>query len=128
VLQDDLPGAPVVAKVDRNRILQVLANLISNAVKFSPDGEPVTVRLRPDCKHALISVIDNGPGVAEEFRARLFDRFTQQDGTSSRVQQGTGLGLAISRSIVEGHGGTIRLDADRKEGATLHVELPLSGQ
>lgn len=127
-LRDDLPGEPVIAHVDGNRILQVLANLISNAVKFSPPGERVTIALRQDKGTARMTVIDRGPGVAQEFRSRLFDRFTQQDGTSSRVQQGTGLGLAISKSIVEGHGGSIHLDPETSGGAVFHVDLPLAAQ
>lgn len=63
----------------------------------------------------------------EGFRSRLFERFTQQDGTASRVQQGTGLGLAISKSIVEAHGGSIELDSAVASGATFHVDLPLDG-
>lgn len=123
-LRDEVPGPSLVACVDRSRILQVITNLISNAVKFSPQGEPVVVRLEKDTDCIRISVIDRGPGVAEDFRARLFDRFTQQDGTTSRVQQGTGLGLAISRSIVEQHGGSIHLDTTATEGATFCIDLP----
>lgn len=121
----DVPAEPLIAKVDRNRILQVLANLISNAVKFSPRGEQVLLRLREKGGEAQISVIDRGSGVSEEFREHLFQRFTQQDGTASRVQQGTGLGLAISKGIVEAHGGSIHLDTEPVQGAVFHVDLPL---
>lgn len=126
LLVGDVPDTPVWVDGDRNRLLQVLANLISNAVKFSPPRQQVLVRLRLCDGRARISLIDQGPGVAEAFRPRLFDHFTQQDGTASRVQQGTGLGLAISRGIVEGHGGSIHLDTTTAAGATFHVDLPLS--
>jgi signal transduction histidine kinase len=126
-LEADVPASPVVAMADRNRILQVLTNLISNAVKFSPADEQVIVRLAADGRrHGRISVIDRGIGVAEEFRQSLFERFTQQDSSSKRVQQGTGLGLAISKSIVERHGGSIWLDTAATDGATFHIELPLA--
>lgn len=125
-LSVETPAAPMTALVDRNRILQVLANLISNGVKFSPAGETVLVRLARHNGHARISVIDKGIGVSEEFKSRLFDRFSQQDGTASRVQQGTGLGLAISKSIVEAHGGLIELEPAVTTGATFHVHLPLA--
>lgn len=125
-LKADLADVPARAMVDRNRILQVLTNLISNAVKFSPAGEEVIVRLDVNGARARISVIDHGAGIAPAFRDRLFERFTQQDSSRSRVQQGTGLGLAICRSIVEHHGGTIWLDDKTRRGATFHVELPLA--
>jgi signal transduction histidine kinase len=122
----ELPDAPVVVRGDRNRLLQVLANLMSNAVKFSPAGGQVTVAVAVDGPTARISVIDRGMGVPEQFRGRLFDRFSQHDGSASRVQQGTGLGLAISRSIVEQLGGSIRFEPTIPQGATFHVDLPLA--
>jgi len=124
-LEAELPDELLCVHVDRNRILQVLANLISNALKFSPPDERVVIRLRRHGDDARISVIDQGPGVAEAFRPRLFDRFTQQDGTASKVQQGTGLGLAISKAIAEAHGGTLQLDTETRRGATFHLDLPL---
>ncbi|MBT2133022.1 PAS domain-containing sensor histidine kinase [Croceibacterium sp. LX-88] len=124
-LKADLTDQPVVVMGDRHRLLQVLANLISNAVKFSSSGGIVTVRLRTIGQRARLSVIDHGMGVAESFRDRLFNRFSQFDSSSSRVQQGTGLGLAICKSIVDQLGGTIWLDTGVSSGATFHVELPL---
>lgn len=122
----ELPDESLFAQADRNRILQVLANLISNALKFSPVGERVVIRLRRNGASARVSVIDQGSGVAEAFRPRLFERFTQQDGTTSKVQQGTGLGLAISKAIAEAHGGTLQLDTETRRGATFHLDLPLA--
>jgi signal transduction histidine kinase len=127
VLRAEAPESPVPVCADRNRMLQVLANLISNAVKFSPPEEAVLVRAARVGGSARISVIDRGSGISEEFRSRLFDRFTQQDATASKVQQGSGLGLAISKSIVEAHGGSIQVDSVPGQGATFHVDLPLAG-
>lgn len=72
---------------------------------------------------ALISVADEGIGISEEFRSRLFDRFSQEDG--SHQKNGTGLGLPIAKGIIEAHGGTIALDPDADKGATFLVTLPL---
>jgi signal transduction histidine kinase len=122
----ELSARPVPVMADRNRMLQVLANLLSNAVKFSPAGGEVTTRLTADGATARISVLDRGTGVPEQFRARLFERFSQHDGSASRVQQGTGLGLAISKSIVEQMGGSISFEPTSPEGATFHVDMPLA--
>lgn len=125
-LQADLANQPVVILGDHHRLLQVLANLISNAVKFSPAGETVTVKLRTVRDRARLSVIDHGVGIPPSFRDRLFSRFAQYDSSSTRVQQGTGLGLAICKSIVDQLGGAIWLDTRTSKGATFHVELPLA--
>lgn len=123
-LTADLPAGPVMAHVDARRIQQVLANLLSNAAKFSPDGTQVRVTLQRTGSCIRISVADQGPGIAPEFRKRLFARFAQQDATSQRQQSGTGLGLAITKAIVERHGGRIWLDTEVTTGSTFHVELP----
>lgn len=123
-IRAEVPMDPVPVTVDRNRILQVLTNLTSNAVKFSPPGGEVIVRVRIGESTAHISVIDSG--IAPDFRNRLFQRFTRYDSSASRVQPGTGLGLTICKSIIEQHGGTIWLDEKVKNGATFHVDLPLA--
>lgn len=124
-LRAEVPQAPVPVCVDRHRMLQVLTNLISNAVKFSPEETEVLVRLEVEGRRARISVIDRGLGIPPEFRDRLFQRFSQHDSTRNRVQQGTGLGLAICKSIVEHHHGAIWLDTKTTQGTTIHVDLPL---
>jgi signal transduction histidine kinase len=126
-LDAELPPGSVMACVDKRRIEQVMANLLSNAAKFSARGSDVKVTLQTAGTWARISVADSGPGIAPEFRGRLFTRFAQQDGTSQRQQSGTGLGLAISKAIVERHGGRIWLDPDVTVGSIFHVEIPLAG-
>ncbi len=121
----DRPGEAVVAKVDGNRLCQVMTNLLSNACKFSPSGGTVHVCLERAGDVARISVADEGPGISPEFRARLFKRFEQEDGAHQHGHAGTGLGLAISKGIVEAHGGSIALDSAAETGATFIVELPL---
>jgi signal transduction histidine kinase len=125
-LRAEVPPHPVPTQIDRHRILQVLSNLISNAVKFSPEGAEVLVRLQVQGRLARISVIDQGIGVPEDFRDRLFQRFAQHESSGTRVAQGTGLGLAICKNIVEHHHGSIWLDKRVQKGATFHVDLPLS--
>lgn len=120
------PAAPVIAKVDGNRVCQVMANLLSNACKFSPAGGHVRVSLERAGQVARIGVADDGPGISPEFQTRLFKRFEQEDGAHQLGHNGTGLGLAISKAIVEAHGGTIALDPAAERGATFLVELPLS--
>lgn len=122
----DQPSYAVIAHVDGNRICQVMANLLSNACKFSPAGGRVRVALERVDPIARISVADEGPGVSPEFQARLFKRFEQEDGAHQLGHTGTGLGLAISKAIVEAHGGGIALDPVGAKGATFVVELPLA--
>lgn len=124
-LDFDPPAEAIVAKVDGNRLCQVMTNLLSNACKFSPSGGTVRVSLRREGPLARISVADEGPGISPEFRARLFKRFEQEDGAHQHAHPGTGLGLAISKGIVEAHGGSIALDPAAEKGATFFVKLPV---
>ena len=117
---------PVVAIGDRDRLLQVLNNLLSNAIKFSPDGEAVVVSAEQHDDYAVLTVSDRGPGIPEEFRSRLFDRFTQFDSSSTRRSGGSGLGLSIVKGMVEGMEGHIVLDTEVEQGTTFRVLLPLA--
>jgi PAS domain S-box-containing protein len=101
---------------DPDRLQQVVWNLLSNAVKFTPKGGRVHVRVESVNSHVEIVVEDNGPGIDPNFLPQVFDRFRQQDASSTRVHQGLGLGLAIVRHLVEMHGGTV--NAQNKEGST----------
>jgi PAS domain S-box-containing protein len=118
----DAPGAR--ALVDADRFLQVLANLLSNALKFSPSGERVTLRLERVGSRLRVSVRDRGPGIPESFHSRLFQKFAQADGSDSRRKGGTGLGLAISRELVERMGGSLDFVTAENAGTTFRVELP----
>lgn len=104
-------------EVDPERIAQVLINFLSNAIKFSPDDETITVEASDAEKGLKVSVKDNGPGIDEEGRKKVFDRFSQV-GDEAAKSQGTGLGLAISRAIIEAHGGTIGVDSEAGKGST----------
>jgi PAS domain S-box-containing protein len=112
---------------DEARLMQALSELITNAVKFSPPGEPVRVTVsRKDGGQARIAVIDRGPGIPPEFRDRVYDTFTQADASNARPREGRGLGLAIAKRIVEGHGGRLSFDSELNAGTQFFLDLPLA--
>jgi len=112
---------------DSGRIQQIIWNLTGNAVKFTAKGGRVGVRVARVDSHLEIEVSDNGAGIKREFLPRLFQRFTQEDGSIRRSHGGLGLGLAISKHLVELHGGEIRVESPGPgQGATFSVSLPLA--
>ena len=112
---------------DRNRLQQIVWNLVSNAIKFTPSGGSVNVRLARDAQDGMITVRDTGIGIRAEFLPHIFERFRQGDSTSTRIHGGLGLGLAIVRHLVDLHGGTVAArSAGEGRGATFTVRLPLS--
>ncbi|MDH5370270.1 MAG: ATP-binding protein [Gammaproteobacteria bacterium] len=112
-------------RIDESRMHQVMANLISNAIKFSPTGEEVLVQLQHDSTQVIISVTDKGPGIPEEFCKHVFDKFTQSDSSNTRESSGTGLGLSITKIIVEAHGGYINFETEQGIGTTFNIYLPI---
>ncbi|MCP9494686.1 MAG: PAS domain S-box protein [Pyrinomonadaceae bacterium MAG19_C2-C3] len=124
-LQLDSPAGQVSG--DPDRLQQMTWNLISNAIKFTPKGGRVIVRLERVESHVEISVSDTGLGIASAFLPHVFDRFRQADATSTRSYGGLGLGLAIVRQLVELHGGTVRVEsAGVGQGTTFTVSLPFA--
>lgn len=112
-------------KVDPDRLLQVLHNLISNACKYSPQGETVDIHCEPDAEDgARISVVDRGPGIPEAFRSRIFERFAQAEASDNRAKGGTGLGLAITKELVERMGGVIGFESREDEGTRFWFRFP----
>lgn len=111
--------------VDAARLAQVLANLLSNAAKFSIRGDSVEVSARRHDGRVRISVKDYGSGIVESFRPQIFGKFSQGDSSSTRVKGGSGLGLHISKQIIERLGGTIGFDTEVGQGTTFWFELPL---
>jgi len=120
------PARTLAAAIDSDRLVQVLTNLLSNAIKFSPRGACVTLLLAPHGESARLAVRDEGPGIPEAFRPRVFQRFAQADGADTRQKGGTGLGLSITKSLVEEHGGTIGFETAAGAGTTFMVDLPLA--
>jgi signal transduction histidine kinase/CheY-like chemotaxis protein len=122
------PNLPQVAG-DPTRLQQVAANLISNAVKFTPRGGRVTVMLVRAGDEARLTVADTGVGIEPEFLPHVFERFTQADTTSTRRYKGMGLGLSIARHLVERHGGAIRASSPGvDQGTTFTVTLPFAAR
>jgi signal transduction histidine kinase len=121
----EAPDDPVVVRADRQRIGQVLANLLTNAVKYSPAGSAITVRVVRGDGEARIEVIDAGVGIPPEALPHLFDRFYRVEATATSAP-GVGLGLYITRRIVEAHGGTIEVASTPGSGSTFTVRLPLA--
>jgi PAS domain S-box-containing protein len=117
-LQIETPLPKVMA--DPDRIQQTLSNLVGNAIKFSPAGSKIAVVARRDTEGVVISVVDNGKGIASEQLPRVFDRNWQSSRTD---RQGAGLGLAISKGIVEAHGGRIWIESNQSEGTTASFTL-----
>ena len=111
---------------DSDRLAQVFANLISNAVKFSPAGEAVDVHMHVAADRVRVEVRDRGPGVPEKFEKQLFERFAQADGSDRRQNSGTGLGLSISKAIVERMNGTIGYERAAGGGSLFYFELPIA--
>ncbi len=110
---------------DWDKITQVITNLVSNAIKFSPKGSTVTVLSENAGSMIRFSIVDCGPGIAECDMVRLFDKFQQLDSSDSRPVGGTGLGLAISKALVDEHGGKIGVISVLNKGSTFWFELPL---
>jgi signal transduction histidine kinase len=107
---------------DGGRVMQVFSNLVGNAIKFSPTGGAVTLRVKRVGGAARFSVSDQGPGIAPASRAHVFDRFWQAE---KSAPVGLGLGLSIAKSVVEAHGGEIGVESEVGKGATFFFTLPL---
>ncbi|HYN98185.1 MAG TPA: ATP-binding protein [Actinomycetota bacterium] len=120
----DVKPPDLSADGDPERVHQVVANLIENAVRHSPDDAEVNVSAYGNERHVTIEVSDEGPGIPQKEASRVFERFYRADAARSSTQGGTGLGLAIARWIVDLHGGHIRVESREPTGCRMVVELP----
>jgi len=123
-VQVDVVPAELLVHADAERIHQVVANLIENAARHSPPGRPVEVAGRATTERVVIEVADHGPGIPDDDRARVFERFYRADQSRVADSGGTGLGLAIARWIVDLHGGVIRAEPRAPNGCRMVIELP----
>ena len=116
---------PVMMELEPARIQQALGNLIGNAIKFSPTGSRICVRVRRDATLAWVEVSDAGPGVSGEDRARLFKPFSAASAVPTGGEKSTGLGLSIARRLMEAHGGSVEVASEMGMGSTFSLRLPL---
>ncbi len=121
VVRQQLPGARVHA--DEQALRRILRHLIDNAIKFSPGGSRIEVRVQPGDRRIRFSVSDSGPGISAAEQGRIFDSFYQTDGSSTRRAGGLGLGLSLVRKLLDAHGSTIHVDSQLGRGSTFWFEL-----
>jgi len=112
--------------VDKNRLQQVITNLISNAVKYSPKGDTILISTIKMNRHVRLKVHDNGSGIPKSFKKRIFQKFAQADSSDTKQKGGTGLGLNISKSIIEKFGGTLGFQSSKETGTTFFFDLLIS--
>jgi two-component system phosphate regulon sensor histidine kinase PhoR len=123
-METDLPAEPVFAYADADAMRQIVDNLLDNAVKYTPAGGRVRVRVRPDGARAVVEVEDNGVGIHPKYHARIFERFYRIDKARSRELGGTGLGLAIVKHLVLALGGTIDVESEEGKGSVFRARMP----
>jgi len=109
---------------DERKIRQVMLNLLSNSVKFTPQGGRIDVRAKRDGSEMVVAVSDTGIGIKPEDQARIFEEFQQAGSDYTKKAEGTGLGLALSRKFVELHGGTLKVESAEGQGSTFTFTLP----
>jgi heavy metal sensor kinase len=118
----------VMVTADRLLVREALTNVIDNAIKYAPKNSTITVRAGSDVDRAVIDIVDQGPGIAAEYRKRVFDRFFRVDPARTRDAGGTGLGLAIAKWAVEVNGGTIAVESAARGGSVFRITLPRAAQ
>jgi signal transduction histidine kinase len=122
-LEGDLPSSLPYVAIDAHRIGQVVSNLISNAIKFTPQAGVIRISARQQDQKIVVSVTDTGPGIPQEHLSKIFERFWQTPGTK---QKGSGLGLSIAKGIVEAHGGTIWAESQSGKGSSFCFTMPVA--
>jgi signal transduction histidine kinase len=118
----------VLAMVDRTRILQILANLLSNALKFTPKGGEVKVEVRNDGTDALLIVQDNGIGIPPSEVPKVFERFYRVEKSRNRKLGGSGIGLTIVKKLTQAHEGDVEIKSEEGKGTTVYIRIPKSNR
>lgn len=120
ILRSDKPAV----EANRDQIEQVLINLVDNAIKYTPDGGEINIRVMNNSNHVTVEIEDTGIGILSQDLARLWERFYRADRARSRQSGGTGLGLSIVKHIVEAHGGSVGVESEYGQGSVFHFTLP----
>src|SRR5579863_182430 len=121
----EIPATPVVLQADCERLNQVVTNLVTNAIKYSPDNSTIQVRVSQSNHKAMVQVHNEGSNIPQEQQANIFEPFYRTPDAQTSSKKGWGLGLAISKQIVERHGGRIWVESSEGKGTTFSIELPL---
>ncbi|SHN09462.1 Signal transduction histidine kinase [Cyclobacterium lianum] len=116
---------PVTALVSREKLWRVISNLIANAIKFSPKGKSIRVNMRKTPEKVIISIKDEGIGIPEEIKSKVFEWYTEGKRSGTEGEKPFGMGLAISRQIISAHGGNIWFESEENKGTTFYIEIPL---
>jgi signal transduction histidine kinase len=123
----DMPDEPIWVDADITRLGQVVGNLLNNAAKYTPEGGKIRLLARAENDRAIVKVIDNGVGIPDHMRAKIFELFTQVKSSLEQSQGGLGIGLALVRHLVGMHGGTVHVEsAGQNQGSTFTIHLPLA--
>ncbi|MDQ0297653.1 two-component system sensor histidine kinase VicK [Salibacterium salarium] len=122
----DIPIHPIYVDMDKDKMMQVFDNIVSNGVKYSPDGGTITIQVITRAKAIDIEISDEGVGIPKDSQPKVFDRFYRVDKARARNLGGTGLGLSIAKELVESHDGYISIDSEWQKGTTVSVTLPYS--
>lgn len=125
-LVNEVGASAIQVRADEEALLQILSNLVDNAIKNTPAGGTVTIRGRVEAAQAVIEVVDTGPGIAAEHHERLFERFYRVDRARSRELGGTGLGLSIVKHLCQAMGGSVAVESTSKKGSVFRVRIPLA--
>jgi signal transduction histidine kinase len=126
IVRTELPNSPILVSVDRTRMRQALANLLDNAIKYTPNGGQVTITVQAEANQALLTFKDTGIGIPAEEQDKIWSRLYRGD--KSRSQRGLGLGLSLVKAIVEAHGGKVTVFSMPERGSEFTVRLPLQGK
>jgi two-component system phosphate regulon sensor histidine kinase PhoR len=125
-LQTEIPKAAVPVLGDRLALEQAISNLLDNALKYTPEGGSVWLRVRREAGYAIAEVEDTGIGIEPKDRERIFERFYRVDKARSREVGGTGLGLSIVKHVLLSHGGSVQVESEPGRGSIFRIHLPLA--
>ncbi|MFC2052410.1 sensor histidine kinase [Chloroflexota bacterium] len=125
ILKSEIPSSLPLVRVDKNRIMQVIQNLVNNACKATPEGGKITIRVMKDYMSLIVQIQDTGQGINRKDQARIFEPYYRVAGIAQGYE-GLGLGLSISKRLVELHGGQIWVESEKGKGSTFSFSIPLS--